>query len=171
LVKVPADVELAIETSLGGALQNIVVANETNGREAIAFLKKRQLGRATFLPLDVIKGRSIGDNERRGIEGAVGYVGIAVNLVKFDAKYEQIFSSLLGNVVVAKTLEDANHLAAKVQYRFRVVTLEGDVVHPGGSMTGGSQLKKTASLLGRQRQIDEMEQEISQSKTQLKQLK
>ncbi|QGR00113.1 chromosome segregation protein SMC [Paenibacillus psychroresistens] len=170
LIKVPADVELAIETTLGGALQNIVVANEANGREAINFLKRRQLGRATFLPLDVIKGRTIGDHERRGIEGSPGYVGIAVNLVKFDAKYEQIFSSLLGNVVVAKTLEDANHLAAKVQYRFRVVTLEGDVVHPGGSMTGGSQHKKTTSLLGRQRQIDEMVLEIAQSKAQLKQL-
>lgn len=170
LVKVPAEVELAIETTLGGALQNIVVASEANGRDAIAFLKRRQLGRATFLPLDVIKGRSIGEHERRGVEGAAGYVGIAVNLVKFDAKYEQIFSSLLGNVIVAKTLEDANHLAAKVQYRFRVVTLEGDVVHPGGSMTGGSQHKKTTSLLGRQRQIDEMEQEIAQSKQQLKQL-
>ncbi|MEX2462174.1 MAG: chromosome segregation protein SMC [Paenibacillaceae bacterium] len=170
LVKVPVEVELAIETTLGGALQNIVVANEANGRDAIAFLKRRQLGRATFLPMDVIKGRTIGDQERRGIEGATGYVGIAVNLVKFDAEYEMIFSSLLGNVVVAKTLADANHLAAKVQYRFRVVTLEGDVVHPGGSMTGGSQHKKTTSLLGRQRQIDEMEQEIVQSKEQLKQL-
>jgi chromosome segregation protein len=170
LVKVPAAVELAIETSLGGALQNIVVENEANGRDAIAFLKKRQLGRATFLPLDVIKGRNIAEHERRGIEGAPGFVGIAANLVQFAAKYEAIFASLLGNVIVAKTLEDANHLAAKCQYRYRVVTLEGDVVHPGGSMTGGSQHKKTTSLLGRQRQIDEMEQEIIQSKSQLAQL-
>jgi chromosome segregation protein len=171
LVKVPAHVEMAIETSLGGALQNIVVENEANAREAIAFLKKRQLGRATFLPLNVIKGRAIAEGERRGIEGAPGFVGIAVNLIQFAAKYEPVFASLLGNVIVAKTLEDANHLAAKCQYRYRVVTLEGDVVHPGGSMTGGSQHKKTTSLLGRQRQIEEMEQEIAQSADQLAQLR
>ncbi|MDB5052120.1 MAG: chromosome partitioning protein Smc [Bacilli bacterium] len=171
LVKVPAEVEIAIETALGGALQNIVVENEANGRDAIAFLKKRQLGRATFLPLDVIKGRSIADGERRGIEGAAGFVGLAVNLIHFAAQYEPIFASLLGNVIVAKSLEDANHLAAKCQYRYRVVTLEGDVVHPGGSMTGGSQHKKTTSLLGRQRQIDEMEQEIVQAQAELVQLR
>ncbi|NEW05514.1 chromosome segregation protein SMC [Paenibacillus sp. SYP-B3998] len=167
LVKVPADVEIAIETALGGALQNIVVETEADGREAIAFLKRRQMGRATFLPMNVIRGRSISDHEIGSLKSAKGFVGIAVDLIEFDPTYQNIFSSLLGNVVVAQSLEEANHIAAKAQYRYRVVTLEGDVVNPGGSMTGGSLQKKTTSLLGRQRQIEELDQEIKTSEQQL----
>lgn len=167
LVKVPADVEIAIETALGGALQNIVVETEADGREAISFLKRRQMGRATFLPMNVIRGRSISDNEISSLRSAKGFIGIAVDLVTFDSTYQNIFSSLLGNVVVAQTLEDANHIAAKAQYRYRVVTLEGDVVNPGGSMTGGSLQKKSTNLLGRQRQIEELDNEIKHSEQQL----
>ncbi|SDM96789.1 condensin subunit Smc [Paenibacillus sp. yr247] len=167
LVKVPADVEFAIETALGGALQNIVVETEADGREAIAFLKRRQMGRATFLPMNVIRGRSISDSEISSLKSAKGFIGIAVDLVSFDTTYQNIFSSLLGNVVVAQSLEDANHIAAKAQYRYRVVTLEGDVVNPGGSMTGGSLQKKSTNLLGRQRQIEELDQEIKNSEQQL----
>ncbi|MEF3303005.1 chromosome segregation protein SMC [Paenibacillus sp. GYB003] len=171
LVKVPADVEIAIETALGGALQNIVVENEASGREAIAFLKRRQAGRATFLPLDVIRGRSIPEHERKAVSDQGGFVGIAVHLVQFESKYENIVASLLGNVIVAATLEDANRIAAKCQYRYRVVTLEGDVVNPGGSMSGGSLQKKTSSLLGRKRQIEEMDKEIRSSEAQLGELR
>jgi chromosome segregation protein len=171
LVKVPAEYETAVETALGGALQHIVVDNEAHGREAIAFLKKRQLGRATFLPLDVIRGRSIADHDKKQVASAPGFIGIAVDLVKFDARYEQIFSSLLGNVIIAGTLEEANRIAAKAQYRYRVVTLEGDVVNPGGSMTGGSQQQKKTSLLSRQRQIEELDKEIAASEGQLAELR
>jgi chromosome segregation protein len=171
LVQVPADIELAIETALGGALQNVVVETEKDGREAIAFLKSRQMGRATFLPMDVIKGRSVSDSERASMKAAQGFVGIAAELVRYQSEYNQIFSSLLGNVIVAESLEDANRIAAKGQYRFRVVTLEGDVVNPGGSMTGGSQGKKTTSLLGRQRQMEELGKEITVSEGQLQELK
>jgi len=167
LVMVPAEVEVAIETALGGALQNIVVETEADGREAIAFLKRRQMGRATFLPMNVIRGRSISDHELSTLKAAKGFVGLAVDLVSFDATYQNIFSSLLGNVVVAQSLEDANHIAAKAQYRYRVVTLEGDVVNPGGSMTGGSLQKKSTNLLGRQRQIEELDQDIKSSGQQL----
>jgi chromosome segregation protein len=167
LVKVPAEVEIAIETALGGALQNVVVETEADGREAIAFLKRRQLGRATFLPMNVVRGRSIADGEQNGLKAAKGFVGIAVDLIQFEPAYQAIFASLLGNVVIAETLEDANHIAAKGQYRYRVVTLEGDVVNPGGSMTGGSLQKKTTSLLSRQRQIEELDQEIRTSESQL----
>ncbi|RKN86555.1 chromosome segregation protein SMC [Paenibacillus ginsengarvi] len=167
LVKVPAEVETAIETALGGALQNIVVENEASGREAIAFLKRKQAGRATFLPLDVIRGRSIPDHERTMLSSQNGFVGVAVHLVEFENKYENIVSSMLGNVIVAASLEEANRIASKCQYRYRVVTLEGDVVNPGGSMSGGSLQKKTSSLLGRKRQIDEMDKEIRTSESQL----
>jgi chromosome segregation protein len=171
LVKVPAHIEVAMETALGGALQHVVVDNEGNGRDAIAFLKKRQLGRATFLPLDVVRGRSIPDSEKRSIEGMEGFVGIGVDLVQYDDTYRQIIGSLLGNVIIASQLEVANRIASKIQYRYRVVTLEGDVVNPGGSMTGGSQQKKTTSLLSRQRQIEEMDKEIIDSERQLQQLR
>ncbi|MEF3309817.1 chromosome segregation protein SMC [Paenibacillus sp. GYB004] len=171
LVHVPAEVETAIETALGGALQNIVVENEASGREAIAFLKRRQSGRATFLPLDVIRGRSIPEHEKSNVTGMDGFVGIAVQLVRFDAKYDNIMSSLLGNVIVAEKLEEANRIAARCQYRYRVVTLEGDVVNPGGSMTGGSLQKKSSSLLGRQRQIEEMDKEIRTAEGQLAELR
>ncbi|WP_127585759.1 chromosome segregation protein SMC [Paenibacillus koleovorans] len=171
LVHVPAEVEIAIETALGGALQNIVVENEALGREAISFLKRRQLGRATFLPLDVIRGRSVPDHERGGLSQLNGYIGIAADLIRYDDLYRNIVGSLLGNVIVSKNLEDANRIAARCQYRYRVVTLEGDVVNPGGSMTGGSLQKKTTSLLSRQRQIEELEQEVKTSEAQLADLR
>lgn len=171
LIKVPAEVETAIETALGGALQNIVVENEASGREAIAYLKRRQGGRATFLPLDVIRGRSVPEHEKNAITGLSGFVGIAVDLVRFDAKYANIMSNLLGNVIIAERLEEANRIAAKCQYRYRVVTLEGDVVNPGGSMTGGSLQKKTSSLLGRQRQIEELDKEIADAESRLEELR
>lgn len=171
IVKVPAEVELAMETALGAALQNIVVDSESDGRAAIAFLKQRQLGRATFLPLDVIRGRFVGDVELRSIRDYDGFVGVAADLVSYDNTYRQVVYSLLGHVIIAKTLEDANYIAARCQYRYRVVTLEGDIVNPGGSMTGGSQHKKTASLLGRQRQIDELEEEVATAERQLADLR
>lgn len=170
LVKVPADVELAVETALGAALQNIVVDSEADGRAAIAFLKQRQFGRATFLPLDVIRGRWVGDAELRGIKDHPGFVGVAADLVEYEEVYKQVVYSLLGTVILARSLEDANKIAARCQYRYRVVTLDGDVVNPGGSMTGGSQHKKSASLLGRQRQIDELEDEIRSTRRQLNDL-
>ncbi|MFC0214306.1 chromosome segregation protein SMC [Paenibacillus chartarius] len=167
LLKVPANVETAVETALGAALQNVVVETEADGRAAIGFLKQRQLGRATFLPMDVIKGRPIGESERSAMMNASGFVGVAVDLVAFDKEYANIFSNLLGSVVVAETLEDANRIAARAGYRYRVVTLEGDIVNPGGSMTGGSLQKKTANLLGRGRQIEELENEIREAEKQL----
>jgi len=167
LVTVPAKYEIAIETAMGGALQHIVVDDEARAREAIAYLKQRQQGRATFLPLDVIRGRSIPESERRQMEAEAGFVGVAVDLVEFAPRYREIMHSLLGAVVVAETLEKANRIAARGQYRYRVVTLDGDVVNPGGSMTGGSLQKKTSSLLGRQRQIDELGKEIEAARGQL----
>jgi chromosome segregation protein len=167
LIRVPGEFEQAVETSLGAALQHIVMENEPRSREAIQYLKSRQLGRATFLPLDVIKPRSIPDGERRSAAGAEGFVGVASELVAFDDKYANIVQSLLGNVVIADTLEHANRIAARLQYRYRIVTLEGDVVNAGGSMTGGSLQKKNVSLLGRTRQIDELTKEIAASEEQI----
>lgn len=171
LIRVPEQLEQAMETALGASVQHIVMENEAVSRQAIAFLKQRQLGRATFLPMDVIRPRQIGASERRIAEEAEGFVGIGAELVQYDERYEGIIGSLLGNVVIARTLEDANRIAARCQYRYRVVTLEGDVVNAGGSMTGGSQFKKNANLLGRKRQLDQLDQEIQSTDSQLDKLR
>ncbi|ASS75692.1 chromosome segregation protein SMC [Tumebacillus algifaecis] len=161
LVQVPRELEQAMETALGGAMQNVVVANEKAGRDAISFLKQSGGGRATFMPRDVMKGRNLGRSERMAVEGHSGYVGIASELVTAPDSYRNIVDYLLGSVVVAKTIADANALARLLQYRVRVVTLDGDVVNAGGSMSGGSVQKKGTSLLGRTREIEEMESKIA----------
>jgi len=171
LIRVPEKLETAVETALGGALQHIVMEDERSARQGIAFLKQRQLGRATFLPLDVIKGRSVPESDKRQVSGVEGYVGVAADLVGSEPRYASIVQNLLGNVLLAENLEQANRIAAKCQYRFRVVTLEGDVVNAGGSMTGGSLQKKGANLLGRGRQIEQLGEEIKQTAVQLEKLK
>lgn len=160
LVTVPAHLETAIETALGAALQHIVMEDEKCSRTAIAYLKQRQSGRATFLPLDVIRPRTMPESDRRQLAEAEGFVGIAAELVGSDAKYANIVSSMLGNVLISETLEQANKIASRLQYRYRVVTRDGDIVNAGGSMTGGSLQKKSSSLLGRQRQLEDLEREI-----------
>ncbi|SFJ80033.1 chromosome segregation protein SMC [Thermoflavimicrobium dichotomicum] len=164
LIQVPEKYEAAIETALGGALQHLVVENEQTGRQGIAYLKEKRLGRATFLPLDVIQGRTLSNQDVQRLQNLSGFVGIASDLVQTDAKYEKLVSHLLGLVVVAETLEQANQIARQLQYRYRVVTLDGDVVNPGGSMTGGSRQQSKTNLLGRSRQIEELEQQIAQLK-------
>ncbi|MFD1952706.1 chromosome segregation protein SMC [Paenibacillus thailandensis] len=171
LIRVPQRIETAVETVLGGALQHIVMENEQTARAAIGYLKQRQLGRATFLPLDVIRGRQLSEQDKRMLEAVEGFVGVAADLVDCDPKYAAIVGNLLGNVLLSETLEQANRIASRCQYRYRVVTLEGDVVNAGGSMTGGSLQKKGASLLGRQRQIEALDQEIKEAQVTLAQLK
>ncbi len=171
LIRVPEHLEQAMETALGASVQHIVMENESVSRQAISFLKQRQLGRATFLPMDVIRPRQIGAGERQIVESAEGFVGIGADLVQYDERYAGIVGSLLGNVVIARTLEDANRIAARCQYRYRVVTLEGDVVNAGGSMTGGSQFKKNANLLGRKRQLDQLDQDILDTEQQIARLR
>ncbi|MGG4220759.1 chromosome segregation protein SMC [Paenibacillus jamilae] len=171
LIRVPEHLEQAMETALGASVQHIVMENESVSRQAISFLKQRQLGRATFLPMDVIRPRQIGAGERQIVESADGFVGIGADLIQYDDRYAGIVGSLLGNVVIARTLEDANRIAARCQYRYRVVTLEGDVVNAGGSMTGGSQFKKNANLLGRKRQLDQLDQDILDTEQQIARLR
>ncbi len=171
LIRVPEHLEQAMETALGASVQHIVMENESVSRQAISFLKQRQLGRATFLPMDVIRPRQIGAGERQIVESAEGFVGIGADLIQYDDRYAGIVGSLLGNVVIARTLEDANRIAARCQYRYRVVTLEGDVVNAGGSMTGGSQFKKNANLLGRKRQLDQLDQDILDTEQQIARLR
>lgn len=171
LMKVPKDYEIAVETAMGGALQHVVMEDEASARSAIAYLKQRQLGRATFLPLDVIRARTISPSEQSRLEQLDGYVGIAASLITCEPKYSNIIGSLLGNVIIAESLEHANKIAARASYRYRVVTLDGDIVNAGGSMTGGSIKRKNAGLLSRSRQIEELDKEISQAKEQMELLR
>jgi chromosome segregation protein len=161
LVTVPKEYETALETALGGALQHIVVDTEQNARIAIQFLKQNSFGRATFLPLSVIKGRLLSSSQLSSIQNHPSLVGSAVDLVSFDPKYSEVISNLLGNVVITKDLKGANELAKILQYRCRMVTLDGDIVNPGGSMTGGAQKQKTSSLLTRKGELEELKEKLN----------
>ncbi|RXI98037.1 chromosome segregation protein SMC [Anaerobacillus alkaliphilus] len=168
LIIVPKNIELAIETALGGAMQHIVVGTEENGRQAIQFLKMRKLGRATFLPLSVIKGREFSAFEKEKLRSHPAYVGIAADLIEFSDQYKSVISNLLGHVVIARDLEGANTIAKVLQYKYRIVTLEGDVVNPGGSMSGGSVKQKGTALLGRQRELEELVTKLANAEEQTK---
>lgn len=160
LIKVKKDYEIAIEIALGGAMQHVVVETEQNARGAIQYLKQNRSGRATFLPLSVIKSRTIPDNQLNLLKSQNAFVGIASNLVKFDNRYTNIVENLLGHVIVTSDLKGANEIAKLLNYRYRIVTLEGDVVNPGGSMTGGTVKQKSNSLLSRQRELEEVSNKL-----------
>ncbi|WP_419888525.1 chromosome segregation protein SMC [Neobacillus niacini] len=160
LITVPKEYETALETALGGALQHIVVDTEQNARMAIQYLKQNSYGRATFLPLSVIKGRLLSSSQVLSIQNHPSLIGSAVDLVSFDPKYSEVISNLLGNVIITKDLKGANEMAKTLQYRCRMVTLDGDIVNPGGSMTGGAQKQKTSSLLTRKGELEELKEKL-----------
>lgn len=155
LISVPLQYSTAIETALGSAMQNIVVDTENDAKQAIEFLKNKNAGRATFLPLTTIKGNTFTD---KGLESCPGFIGIASDLIEFDKKYSNIVSSTLGRIVVADNLNNAISIAKKYSYRFKIVTLDGQVINAGGSFTGGSGTKGSG-LLGRTAQIQELREE------------
>ena len=152
LVRADERCTLAIETALGAAIQNVVVDTQDDGRRAIELLKRRDAGRATFLPLDVIRG---GRLERVPSEDE-GCLGLAVELVSFDKRYTNIFENLLGRTLVAETLSDAVAISRKNGGRVRIVTLDGQLIHSGGSMTGGS-AAKNAGILSRRAELERLQ--------------
>lgn len=141
LIKVPNDYALAIETALGGAAQNIVVEHEKDARAGITYLTKNRGGRATFLPLNTIKSRKLNDNVTKQAARANGFLGIASELVEFPENIRNIAENLLGHILIARDLDSANALAKAMGYKYRVVSLTGDVMNAGGSMTGGANKK------------------------------
>lgn len=161
LISVPKDYEVAIETALGGSMQHIVVRNEQDGRYAIQYLKQNRFGRATFLPLTIIKGRSLASNQMRLIENHPAYVGVASDLITYDPVYAEVMKSLLGSVVITKDLKGANDMAKLLGYRCRFVTLDGDLVNTGGSMTGGAIKQNSSSLLSRKSELDELKERFA----------
>ncbi len=149
--------ELAIETALGGAVQNIVTDTEETASRLIATLKQNRAGRATFLPLQAIQGRRLENQLLSQVSKMPGFIGLGATLVEADADLAPVVDFLLGRVVVANQLDQAIDMARRIRYACRIVTLEGDVLNPGGSMTGGFQRRQQGGLLGRQREIDELE--------------
>lgn len=150
LLHVPHEYAVALETALGAAMQNVVVDSEDAAKAAIRLLKQRNSGRATFLPLSTVRGTVL---DRREMEGMPGFVGIASELCRCEAQYAGIRDSLLGRTVVAENLDRAAEIARKLRYRFRVVSLDGQVVNAGGSFTGGS-AARNSGLLSRAAEIE-----------------
>jgi len=167
LIQVPQKFETAIEVALGGAVQNIVTFDEEGAKELISFLKSNQFGRATFLPISSMKRR---DLDSSMFTGKNGVYGVASNLVDYDKKIDNVVSNLLGGTVIVEDLATAVNLAKQFSYSFRIVTLEGDVVNPQGSLTGGSKKAESANLMGREREIQTLTIEIEKLNTRLNQI-
>ena len=154
---------VAIEIALGGAMQQIVVGSEQDGKAAISYLKRTGGGRATFLPLTTVQGKSLNET---GLEACRGFVGIASGLVSSDEKYRGIVENLLGRTVIVSDMDAAIAMANKYHSRFKIVTLDGQVMNPGGSMTGGS-VNKEAGILSRANELEKLtaqEQDLQQKK-------
>ena len=128
----------AITTSLGAAISNVVVDNETCAKEAISYLKENNLGRVTFFPINVIKAKYIDTETLKTIKNESGFIDIASNLIKYDSKYKEILENQLGNVIVTDNIDSANKISKKINYRYKIVTLDGELLHIGGSITGGN---------------------------------
>ena len=168
IVKVEKQYETAIETALGGTIQNIVTDKEATAKELIGYLKQNKLGRATFLPLNAIHARNTLENE--ACINEKGVIGVASNLVRVSFEYEGLAKYLLGRILVVDNIDNALLIAKKYKYTLRIVTLEGEQLNPGGSMTGGA-FRNSSNLLGRRREIEELKQSVSNTNKQITQEK
>ncbi len=154
LISVKEEYAVAIETALGNAVQNIITETENDAKAAINYLKSSNAGRATFQPVSSVKGKSLQED---GLEDCYGYIDIATNLLNYDEKYTEIISSLLGKTVIAEDLSCAITIGKKYSHRFKIVTLDGQVVNPGGSMTGGSAIQNIG-ILSRGNEIEKLKE-------------
>ena len=156
LLKVPEEYTVAIETALGGAMQNLVVDREEDGKAVIQYLKRRDAGRATILPLSSIRPGEL--REGQALRREPGFVGVGDQLISFQPQYRNVFSNLLGRVAVMEDLDHAIAAARKYGYKFRIVTLDGQVLNPGGSMTGGS-ASRSAGILSRANELERLNEQ------------
>ncbi len=155
LLRVESAYTVAIETALGSAMQNIVVEREEDGKAAIQYLKRRDGGRCTFLPLDAVQPSEF---KETGVVDEPGFVGLGDELISCEKKFEKVFSSLLGRTVIAEDMDSAIAMARKYHHKLKIVTLDGQVLNPGGSMTGGS-TSKTAGILSRQGELERLREQ------------
>ena len=165
IIRVKKEYEVAVETALGGSIQNIVTDNEQTAKKMIEYLKKNRYGRATFLPLTNIHKKAA--NNAVNIMSEKGVIGMASNLVLAEEKYSELVNYLLGRFIVVDNIDNAIALAAKYHHTLRIVTTEGELLNPGGSMSGGA-FKNNNNLLGRRRQISQLEEAVADLKGQLK---
>ena len=168
LIKVEKRYETAIETALGGSIQNIVTEDEETAKKLIAYLKQNRFGRATFLPLNSVGGR--GTFQKPEALQEKGAIGLASTLVHADPKYDRVVQHLLGRVLVAERIDDALRIARKYHHSLFIVTLEGESLSPGGSMTGGA-FRNSSNLLGRKRELTELEKNVKNLEAKLKEAK
>ena len=152
LIRTEDDYTVAIEIALGAAMQQIVVENEADGKAAISYLKRTNGGRATFLPITALKPKTLQEN---GLEACAGFVGIASDLITAEAKYRGVVENLLGRTVIVETIDNAISMAKRYGNRFKIVTLDGQVMNPGGSMTGGS-VSREAGILSRANELEKL---------------
>ena len=164
IMKVKRKYELAVETALGGAIQNVVTDSQQTAKEMIGFLKRNRYGRVTFLPLDAVKSR--GGFPRPDALKEEGVIGTCDQLASYDERFSDLFHSLLGRVLVVESIDDGIRIAGKYNHSFRIVTLEGDALNPGGSMSGGA-YKNKSNLLGRNRELKELKQKLSKDREQI----
>ncbi len=142
VIEVNEEYSLAISTSLGMASTNIIVENEMAAKEAINYLKNNNLGRATFFPINLIKPKYVDNDTLNILNSEIGFVGIASELVKCDSKFSDIIKNQLGNVLIVDNIDNANRIAKRINYRYRIVTIDGELLHVGGSITGGKAVSK-----------------------------
>ncbi len=154
LIHVPVKYETAIEIALGSAIHNIVTQTDGDAEDLIDYLKQNKHGRATFLPINTIKGRYLEDHQIKAAKSGKGFLGIASELVTFDDSIQEIIGNLLGRIAIVDTLKNAMDIAKSSGFSFRLVSLDGDVVNPGGSLTGGSIRRQGTGILGRARELE-----------------
>lgn len=169
LIEVKEEYSIAIATALGQSANNIVVDNENVAKDAINYLKENNIGRATFFPLNIIKPKGIENNLIDMVKGIEGYLDVASNLVKYDQKYHGIISNQLGNVIIAKDVNSANRISKIINYRYRVVTLDGELFHVGGSITGGK-VQNTRNIISDKYELESLIREYSNIELEIKKL-
>ena len=170
LMQVPKELEVALDAVMGGSLQNIVTTDDVTAKRLIEYLKRSESGRATFLPISNIRSHTLNNEERR-VLSMPGCLGVASELITYDSRYKPVMENLLGRTVIAQDLDSALPIMRAGRYAFRLVTLDGQVMHSGGSMTGGSMRGKTSNFLSREREIKELTARLQQDEKTLESLR
>ena len=166
IVRCDGDYEVAIETAFGGAMQNVVTNSRDDAKDLIEYLKRTRGGQVTFLPIDALRPR-VENNEIKSAVRDTGAIGFAINLVKYDKKFENVIHNLLGNTLIVDNIQNATQIARRYPRAFKIVTLDGDVISTSGSMTGGSKREIAGNLLANERRIQEIEESIQSKKQSL----
>lgn len=160
LIRVPKEYETAVEMALGATLQNIVTPTEQDAKYVIEYLRRKEYGRATLLPISAMRARTLDAAEREACR-VDGFLGVGSELVGYDAKYRGVFENLLGRTVIVRDLDAGIAINKRARGAFRIATVKGDIINPGGSMTGGSVQKREFSLIGREREIEELKKRMA----------